>query len=252
MKKALPILSIILLSLSGCEYITHLNDMGGIDSLSVVLAPTHDIEIAAPCKLILVNPTSDERLKAIGCDYILEGYTFNSKNGKLTINHPNSDFIQKEKMATILVNANAELNITANAPCVITSERDTLLMDKLTIVVNGRATYSETDLTLKCRQLGLTNYGRASQTTHKLTGAATSLYLHTEGCSHVKAQELVAQNVWADHQSVADCSVWANTSLTVTFSSSGRVYYKGAPSITVYKRQVPFMNATGNVYPLGE
>ncbi|MFT3739457.1 MAG: DUF2807 domain-containing protein [Breznakibacter sp.] len=252
MSKKFLLVSVLSATLSGCEYIHQLNDPGEIDSLYVSIGAIQSIEIAAPCSLVLTNRSSDEILKARGCDYILNDYNFNNENGKLVIGHKNGDLIQKEKMATIWVQAGSTPYITANSACVITNDADTLFLDKLAIVVNGRGMYTETDLTVRCLQLNLATYGRSNQASHQLKGTTSSLQTHLEGCALLDASNMTARDVWVYHQSVADCFFRADSSLTVTFASSGNIYYKGKPSVTTSRQTIPFMSASGRLYPLSD
>jgi hypothetical protein len=244
------LIAMLSVCLTNCEYVANINDPGTKDSLTVAVGIIDNVVIEVPCRLVLTN-NNGNILKASGCDYILEGYKYENEGQNLIISHKNAGLIQKEKMADIYISPSNVLYITANAPCIITSP-DTLAINQLTIVVNGRGTYTETDMKVNCELLNLTVYGRSCQTSHLLEGNATASNFHIEGCTNIDASNLSSQIVTVTHQSVGDCKVWANQSLTATIYSTGNIYYKGNPSVALSKQKSAFLSAEGSFYHLEE
>jgi hypothetical protein len=245
--RLIRILSALLVcSLMSCNYIAHINDQGSADSLQIQLNPIKHLTIEAPCKLVLTEQPLDH-LTANGCDYILDGYRFINKGESLTITHKNGDYIQKEKMAEIRISCGIELTITANAPCIIATA-DSLNISKMILVFNGRGTYSESELNIKCTDFSLTSYGRASQTAHRIQGSSGNVHFHIEGSTTIAAHQFNAESVSVNHQSAGNCFVSAQKTLTANIYSTGNLYYKGSPTIDFKKHPSAYLTASGNIY----
>ncbi|MCA1744987.1 MAG: DUF2807 domain-containing protein [Bacteroidales bacterium] len=142
-----------------------------------------------------------------------------------------------------------EIRITANAPCQITTNNDTLIFNQLTLVVNGKGIYTTSDMILKGKSLSISVYGGINKSKHTLAGLVENASYHIQGGTDIDALELSTRSATVIHKSYGDCYLNASNHLQVTIFSTGNVFYTGQPNLTFEQRQNTVMTATGNAIP---
>lgn len=247
MKKVIIIILAIGM-LGACSYITDLKRVGDETTLNIDWSGAEEIEIEAPVRLILVNSESPA-LQLTGMDFIVDGYDLIQEENKLTIRHQNIDWLQDSKIADLHVYSVEFNRITANAPCQITTNNDTLLINHLNLVVNGKGIYTTSDLILKGNSLSISVYGGINKSQHILAGKVNNGTYHIQGGTDMDALELTTQNTTVIHKSYGDCYLNATDQLMVTIFSTGNVFYTGLPELTFEQRQNTVMTATGKALP---
>lgn len=234
--------------LAGCSYITDLKRVGDDITMDIDWLGAGEIEIEAPVRLILVN-SETPALQLSGMDFIVEGYDLIQEENKLTIRHQNIDWLQDSKIADLYVYGDVFNRITANAPCQITTNNDTLIINQLTLVVNGKGIYTTSDLTLKGHSLSISVYGGINKSKHTLSGQVEKALYHIQGGTDIEAAELSTSTTTVMHKSYGDCYLNVTAQLQVTIFSTGNVFYTGSPELTFEQRQNTVMTATGKAIP---
>ncbi len=215
--------------------------------ISIPLENISDVEVdvSAPCHLVLVN-SDVSGIEVNGMDFIARDYYFEFSNEKIKINHKRKQRLQQEKVADIIIYSPSFKTITANSACHI-SGRDTVNIDKLTIVVNGRGIYTTSDLIFKGDHFRLNVYGGINKSRHIISGKLSSAYYFIEGVTDIEAKELTTKRTTVIHRSFGDCIVSDCDFLTVNIYSTGNVYYTGNPEINFSQNKNTMMNATGKL-----
>jgi microcompartment protein CcmL/EutN len=148
------------------------------------------------------------------------------------------------------LSANDLTRITSNFPAKITNT-DTLSFENLTVVVNGRGTFTECNMAIDAGKISLLAYG-SNVGNHVFKGKADNLNVVTEGLTTVDASELAAQNVSVVQKSVNSSEVNAVSKLLVNMLSSGNIYYTGDPEISMTEGKPLYDVELGNVIHLSE
>jgi hypothetical protein len=243
--KQISSLIILVISLTGCDYITSLNKTGDKESININAQSPVELVVNASCKIQLFDSKSDTMTMS-GYDFVVEDYQYKHEGQQLIVSHKNGEYLQREKMGTLAIPINQINRITVNAPSIIASD-DTLNVQTFTVVINGRGLYSETNLLIDGQNFNLNVYGGNNQTMHRLAGTTTNCALFIEGCAPVDAENLQCQNVTITQRSIADCAIRVDQKLTANIYSSGNIYYTGNPLITCTKHTTTLMSATGEV-----
>ena len=243
MKQILTILS--LTALMSCSYISELKRTGEEKTIDIEWVGASEIEIWAPVRLVLSN--SDEpQLQLTGMDFIVEGYRLSTENNKLIIRHRDTNILQDSKIAKLYVSAPLFSRITSNSPSQISSGGDTLNIEKLALVVNGKGIYTTGELCLKGKEFSLAIYGGINKSQHFLKGKVERASYHLEGGSDIYADELLTESSSVTHKSYGDTYLHATSHLKVSIFSTGNVYYSGNPELNVERIENTLMTATGN------
>ncbi len=232
----------------GCSYITDLKRTGEETTLDIDWSGAGEIEIWAPVRVILINSEAPA-LRLSGMEFIVEGYDLITEGNKLTIRHQNIDWLQDSKIADLYVYSSEINRITANAPCQISTNNDTLFINHLSLVVNGKGIYTTSDMTLKGNALSISVFGGINKSKHILGGQVDNVTYHIQGGTDIVALELATNSTTVVHKSYGDCYVNASDQLQVTTFSTGNVFYTGAPELTFEQRKNTLMTATGKALP---
>lgn len=235
------------MTVTGCDYITSLNKTGDKESINLIAQSPVEVVVNASCKIQLLDSKSDT-ITMTGYDFVVEDYQYKHEGQQLIVSHKNGDYLQREKMGTLAIPINQINRITINAPAILASD-DTLRTRDLSVVINGRGLYSETDLLIDCQNFNLNVYGGNNQTMHHLAGKTTQCNLFVEGCAPIIAENLQCQVVTITQRSIADCLISVEQKLTANIYSSGNIFYTGKPEINCTKHTTTLMSASGEVLP---
>ena len=251
MKRAMLMLPLTIALLTSCDYIANLDKTGNQDTIYTPLQSITSIDVQSPCKLILTN-VMNEVAMITGPDFIIDGYELTQEGENLIIRHKQSAYLQKEKMGHISIPASLLKSIALNAPCQVSSNDQTFTSDNLTIVINGKGIYSETDLVLDCQSFQLSVFGGINQSHHQLKGKAKQTGYFIEGCTDIDATELMSQQTSITHRSNANCRIRCTETLNAIMYSTGSLYYIGSPQVNIERRETSLMKASGTVLPMTE
>lgn len=245
-KVFIPVL-LVLIIFSGCNYIDALNEDGELITREISVEAFDRVEIETSVRLVLSNDTV-VRVRARGLDFILDRLNISQNGTTLIVEAEGNIGFRQKQMPDVIIAAPNTIRITSNFPSEI-STLDTLIIDNLTIVVNGRGTFTECHMLLDAGQVSLNVYG-SNVGNHIFQGKAEKLNVVAEGLTSVNASELIANEVKYIQRSVNDAYLRAREKLSVEIYSSGNVYYYGNPDTTV-KRDYPLYEVElGNAIPL--
>jgi len=202
------------------------------------------VEIYAPVRVIPVI-SEESKIVLTGMDFIVEGYQFIQSDEKLIIEHKNSNHIQESKIADLFLYTQKFENITANSPCKLYCI-DTLYINNLSVIINGRGTNTMVDLIIKGNNLSFMAFGNNKCKT-KISGKVNSTYYIIQGATVIDALGLSTEKSKITHKSYADCYLFVTELLDVNIFAPGNVYYKGNPEIIFKKTENNLLNSTGKV-----
>jgi len=245
--KALKIAAflLIMMTLASCEYLHNLVVDDEVVDATYPCGTIKTVVVNAPCRIILIDSASTS-IDGRGHQYLMDELAVYSANDSLVINHPQAIYMQKSKLITLRVPARNLVNMIVNSAVELQSA-DTIHVPKLNVVVNGRATFTETDFVVACNALNLSVYGNNNIGNYHLGGTAQQLSVVLEGSVNVDASALDCQNVSVNHKSIGKCNVWVDKLLKVNTYSSGDTYYKGDPEIEQKVINVSYLTASGKV-----
>jgi hypothetical protein len=228
MRKYISYLGIISLAflLWGCDYTDALLKDGESVMKEVKLDTVESIEIETSVRLVLTNDTSHTAIVE-GLDFIVPRLDLYQEGKALVIDSKGMIGFREKQLPTLKLGVRGIKKITSNFPAKITSE-DTLRIEQLRIVVNGRGTFTECDLMVDAVSLSLSTYG-SNVGNHLFKGKTEQFHVVTEGLTSVDALGLDAGEVKYVQKSVNSSRVKAIHKLTVNMLSSGNLYYSGDP-----------------------
>lgn len=231
--------------IASCDYIVDLKKTGTTITEEIPWNGASHIEIWAPVQLILTN-SATTKIKMTGMDFILQGYQLTQTDEKLIIEHNHNSQLQENRMASLMLFAPDFKNITANSPCKITTH-DTLHIDRLNIVVNGKGAFTSGSMILKGQSINLAVYGGTNKSMQRLSGKINTASYHIQGGTDIDALELSTLETIIVNKSYGDCYVNVTDHLKVQTYSTGNVYYRGSPEIEFELIENTLMKATGTI-----
>ena len=239
------ILTLLLLLLSSCSYVSDLKRTGEDISKELSWNGAADIEIWASVRLIPIS-SNESKIELRGMDYIVNDYEFIQSDNKLIVKHNNPERLQENKIADLLLYAPDFRNFTFNAPCKLYCN-NALRFNTMNIIVNGKGTFTTSDLVLEGNRLNLTVFGEINKSNHTLSGNVDFVNYYIEGSTNIKAANLSTKETVITHKSIGDCYVSVSELLEVYIYSTGNVYYSGSPEIHFEQVQNSLMNAEGKL-----
>ncbi|TCO04451.1 GIN domain-containing protein [Natronoflexus pectinivorans] len=249
-KTVISFILFTILIISACDYITDLKRTGEEITMEIPWNGSGQIEVNASSSIVLVN-SEDYKIKITGMDFIARGYEIDTSDNKLNITHTNPFRLQQDKLPDILIYSPDFRRLTINAPSRL-ANRDSLKFENLYISINGRGTYTTSQLKLKGNLFRFNVYGRGTKTTHQLTGVANKAYYHIEGGTNINASDLKTGTTNIRHLSFGNCFVNSTETLDVTIFSSGNVYYSGNPEVQFKQDETSTLRPSGIVVQVTE
>jgi len=238
---------IFILFLTGCDYINSLKKGEVIIEKKIDAGNFNEICFDVSANIVFHDDTSDV-IEVRGVDLNVEKLRIDRDGEKLHVYNEGFKYVRKEKMVTLLIPVPRSLSITVNSPSQISS-LDTIHPGNFRMVINGRGTFTETDLLINAGSISVSVYGD-NIGNHTLTGRCENLFFNTEGISTVDASGLKAIKVAIDQRSKQPSYVWAVNNLNVKMYSAGDIFYKGKPEINFRKIESRLETQYGGVSPL--
>jgi len=240
--------------LISCDYVLNLKRTGDIititqelDTVNWNIAPK--IEVFAPVRIIPVI-SNENKIEITGMDFIVNDYELIQSDKKLVIEHKHLDRLQESKIADIILYAPKFESIIVNSPCKF-DHKDTLYINKLQIVINGKGINTSGNLILKGNNFNFAAYG-LSKCEMNFSGELKSAYYVLQGGAKINTKELLTEKVEIIHKSYVDFYVNVLKSLNVKIYAPGNVYYKGNPEVKCENIENNLFNATGNVSKISD
>ena len=207
-----------------CTYIDALTEEGEEVRKEIEIGPFERIVLDTSVRLVLTNDSLDGAIVE-GPDFVLSRLNIFQKEEVLHVETDGFFGFRKAQMPQLTLNADGLQQVRSNFPVEI-SNTDTLEIENLRVVVSGRGSFTECDLTLRGGNMNISAYG-SNVGDHRLSGKVEKLVVVSEGLTSVDASELVARVVNYRQSSVNPGFVHATEKLTVNMLSSGNLYYRG-------------------------
>ena len=242
--KTLLIITLIPLFYS-CEYIDSINKTGKVISTEISLNEFDKIDIESPYNIVLIQDTL-YYIYIEGMDYLVDDIIIEQTDNTIKLNHKTPGIIQKKKMPHLYIHSKHFSSITSNSPGELTNV-DTLREKTLSVVINGRGTYFDSNLCIDTESFLLRAFGEINTGIHTISGKTLKASFIMEGCTYALAEDLQSDHADFTHKSAADCTVTTNKTLNVIIYSSGNLLYKGTPEITFTRGESSMLNSTGKL-----
>ena len=214
--------------ISSCEYVEGIYKDGSLIEKEVLIKTFEKIRIETPVDLIL-EQSYEEHARISGFDFKVEDLQFQVENFELIISSKTTAYTRKDQMPTVIIPVESLVSISVNAPSEISSSNE-LILDNLLLAINGRGTYTNSNLKIDCQRLSIAAYGE-NLGTHIATGQTKTLFLTMEGLANTEASGLLAQIVTINQRSLKSSNVSAADKLKVNMYSSGNVFFDGDPEL---------------------
>ncbi len=243
------LLLILVAGFQACDYTDALLKDGEVVRKEIVLNHYEQIEIETSVQLVLTN-NSDSVAVVEGLDFLVPRLLLKQEGTVLKIEADGLIGFREKQLPSVTLGVSGLKKITSNFPSKITNE-DTLVVNNLQIVVNGRGTFTQCNLLVDAGQISLSAYG-SNVGNHVFSGKAEKLRAQTEGLTTVDALNLEAKTVRLVQRSVNASYVKALEYLSVDVYSSGNVFYMGNPETSITMGEPLYEVTLGEVIHLGE
>lgn len=225
----LYLITALLSLLSGCDYMDALTSDDDKVFKTWHLEPFDNVVIETSVKLILKNDTVyNARLE--GLAFVVSDLKIR-QNGRTIHVEADGKGFRKKQAAEVTLHAPSYKNITSNWPAEIAT-LDTLKLDNFSMVINGRGAFTNSNMTIKAKNLSIAAYG-SNVGTHIFKGEAEVFSATSEGITTIDARELVAGKVNYIQRSVNPGYVFATEYLDVEMAAAGNIYFWGNPEISI-------------------
>jgi|GEM_PF-1375828 len=164
---------------------------------------------------------------------------------QLTIDHSYNNNARNFDLITAEIHLKEVTKITCSAPANISSINK-LNGNHLDIIVYSESQLVEMNLSLEYESMKFHSLGSATGG-FKFSGICPNTNYTLNGVINIKAGDLQSNNISLAQNGIGEAHVWAKDKLNVTIYSSGNIYYKGTPEISVKRIQVNNQNPTGEV-----
>ncbi len=239
-------LIVLVLFLLGCNYMDALTSDDDTVFKTLPLEPFDNVVIETSVKLILKNDTVyNARLE--GLAFVVSDLKIR-QNGRTIHVEADGKGFRKKQAAEVTLHAPSYKNITSNWPAEIAT-LDTLKLDNFSMVINGRGAFTNSNMTIKAKNLSIAAYG-SNVGTHIFKGEAEVFSATSEGLASIDARELVAGKVKYIQRSVNPGYVFATENLDVEMAAAGNIYFTGNPRISVDNQPPSYQVELGKVVEL--
>lgn len=244
-KRSFFVFALLAILMGGCDYLEYLGKKGEIVTEEYSISNFYSVTVEAPYHIHLVQ-SDENKIVLEGFDYLMSDVLISEDNGILTLDHLQAKYIQKSKKIKATIYSNSFSNFTFNKPVELTNELS-LSGDKMHIVFNGGASFSEMNLNLNYQEVSLNLYGLDHVGKYFLGGNCQILNLVIEGSASVLADELHSQTCNLIHKSINSSKVNCEQHLDVHVYNCGDTYFLGDPTISITRISTDGLKPCGDV-----
>ena len=245
-KNKIFIVILILITLTSCEALNIFEDDGEYMEKRIDLSGISNIENLNTFKITLIED-DEEFLLLKGGENIISKVSVIQNDQNLTIDHSHRNNFKNFDLIEVEIHLKEFKLITANAPAYYSSLGE-LSGNRLDIDITSESELVEMKLDLKYDILDFQSFGTASGG-YELTGVCPTVNYVLNGIINIKASELQSTNVNLAQNGIGEAHVWVENELKVSIYSSGDMYYKGDPVVTIHRIQVNNQSPTAKVIP---
>lgn len=246
MKSKIYIFVLLLLALSSCESLNPFENDGDYIEKRIDLPEISSIKNLNTFKIILVKD-EEEFILLKGSENIISKVSVVTNDQCLTIDHTYKNNTKNFDLIVAEIHLKKFKLITANAPAYYSSLGE-LSGSRLDIDIASESELVEMKLDLKYDILDFHSFG-SSAGGYEFTGICPTVSYVLNGIINIKASELQSTNVNLAQNGIGEAHVWVENELNVTIYSSGNMYYKGNPAVTINRIQVNNQSPTAKVIP---
>ncbi|MDM8159508.1 DUF2807 domain-containing protein [Labilibaculum sp. K2S] len=246
MKNKIYIFVLLLLTLTSCETLNPFENDGEYMEKRIDLPDISSIKNLNTFKITLVKD-DEEFLLLKGGENIISKVSVIINDQNLTIDHSHKNKLKNFNLIEAEIHLKEFKLITADAPAYYTS-KGVLSGNRMDIDITSESELVEMKLDLEYNTLDFHTYGSAAGG-YEFTGVCPSVNYILNGIINIKASELQSEKINLAQNGIGEAHVWAENELKVTIYSSGNMYYKGNPVVTINRIQVNNQSPTAKVLP---
>ena len=178
----------------------------------------------------------------------LDKLSIHTENNSVFLKHNYNNFITKNTPIKVEVHLKDITNILVESPANIIN-KNVITTNKLDILVTEKSELVEMDLNLKCETLSFHVKGSVSGK-YQFKGECPHANYTLNGTTNIMALDFKNQNITIAQNSIGEAHIFAEKKITATIYSSGDIYYKGNPDITIKRVQINNQSPTAQLIPL--
>ncbi len=197
-------------------------------------------------KIILVED-DDEYVLLKGGENIISKVSIQINEQNVTIDHSHKNNFTNYDLIVAEFHLKEFKKIATEAPSNYSTQR-TISGDLLDIDVASASELVEMKLNLDYNTLDFHTYGSVAGG-YEFSGTCTEAKYILNGIINIKASQLQTTNTNLVQNGVGEAHVWVENKLNTTIYTSGNIYYKGNPEITINRVQVNNQSPTAKVLP---
>ena len=246
MKNKIYIFLLLIFTLCSCDALNPFEKDGEYIEKRIELAGVSSIQNNNIFKIILIED-DDEYVLLKGGLNIISKVAIEIKDNKVTLDHSHKNNFTNYNLIVAEFHLKEFKKIRTETPSNY-STQGTISGDILDIDIISESELVEMKLNLNYNKLDFHTYGSVAGG-YEFIGACTEANYVLNGIINIKASELQTANTNIAQNGIGEAHVWVENKLSVTIYSSGNMYYKGNPEISINRVQVNNQSPTAKVLP---
>ena len=246
MKNKLSILILLLAVLCSCDALNPFEEEGEYIEKRIDLPSISGIQNNNIFKIILVED-DDEYVLLKGGENIISKVSIQINEQNVIIDHSHKNIFTNYDQIIAELHLKEFKKIATEAPSNY-STQGTISGDLLDIDVASASELVEMNLSLNYNSLDFHTYGSVAGG-YEFKGVCTEAKYVLNGIINIKASQLQTSNTNLAQNGIGEAHIWVENKLNATIYTSGNIYYKGNPEITIKRVQVNNQSPTAKVIP---
>lgn len=246
MKNKIYIFILLISTLCSCDSLNPFEEEGEYIEKRIDLPGVSGIQNNNIFKIILVED-DDEFVLLKGGENIISKASVEINEQNVTIDHSHKNNFTNYDLIVAEFHLKEFKKITTEAP-VDLSTQGTISGNLLDIDIASVSELVEMKLDLEYNTLDFHSYGSSSGG-YEFSGTCAEVKYVLNGIINIKASQLQTTNTNLAQNGIGEAHIWVDSKLATTIYSSGDIYYKGNPEITINRVQVNNQSPTAKVLP---
>lgn len=244
MKNKINILLLLLFVITSCETLNPFEKDGDYIEKRIELTDVSSIHSKNIFKVTLIED-EDEYLILKGGENIVSKVSVQVNNQDASIDHNHKNNFRNFDLIEAEFHVKGLEKITIDAPANYASIGK-ISGNRLDIDITSVSELVEMNLELDYKILDFHSFGTVAGG-YEFTGECPTASYILNGIINIQASQLHSNDVKLVQNGIGEAHVWAENSLDVTIYSSGDMYYKGNPEISINRIQVNNQSPTAKV-----
>jgi len=191
---------------------------------------------------------NQEYILATGNQDQLDKLIIHTEGSTSFLSHDYKSLVQNNEPIHLEIHIKDITYIQINAPVNILGS-ELISTDKLSILVEGESELVEMGLNLNCQELSFHVKGNVSAK-YQFRGECPKAKYVLNGTSNLIASDFKNQNIHITQNGIGEAFLYAEEKITANIYSSGNMYYKGNPEITIKRVKINNQSPTAKLAPL--